>query len=67
MGFFSKRTPETKPRSLPLMSSVDVDGVLRRDYVLVDDTRAVEFERVTEGVFGVVVSLTCLLAQPLVP
>lgn len=31
------------------MSSVDVDGVLRRDYVLVDDTRAVEFERVTEG------------------
>ncbi len=28
---------------------MDVEGVLRQDYVLVDDTRAVEFNRVADG------------------
>ncbi|KAF9515058.1 hypothetical protein BS47DRAFT_1391977 [Hydnum rufescens UP504] len=34
----------------PLLTSVDVEGVLRQDYVLVDDTRAVEFNRVADEI-----------------
>ncbi|KAF8337034.1 kinase-like domain-containing protein [Cantharellus anzutake] len=33
-----------------LLTSVDVEGVLRQDYVLVDDTRAVEFNRVADEI-----------------
>lgn len=36
-------------RTSPLLRSEDVEGVLKQDYVLVDDTRAVEFNRVADG------------------
>jgi hypothetical protein len=36
------------PRSQDLEQS-DPDGILKRDYVVVDDTRAIEFNRVADG------------------
>jgi serine/threonine-protein kinase ULK/ATG1 len=34
-----------------------VEGVLKQDYVLVEDTRAVEFNRVADGTFGTVIQM----------
>lgn len=46
--------------SSPLLRSVDVEGVLKQDYVLVEDTRAVEFNRVADGTLGRALQLILL-------
>lgn len=48
------RSRKTSGKSSPLLRSVDVEGVLKQDYVLVEDTRAVEFNRVADGTFDMV-------------
>lgn len=40
---------DSRGKSSPLLRSVDVEGVLKQDYVVVDDTRAIEFNRVADG------------------
>ncbi|KAF8314498.1 kinase-like protein [Clavulina sp. PMI_390] len=36
-------------KTSPLLSSLNMESVLKQDYVVVDDTRAVEFNRVADG------------------
>lgn len=49
LGRWSPTSCYRRGSSSPLLRSVDVEGVLKQDYVLVDDTRAVEFNRVADG------------------
>lgn len=52
----SSKQPERRPLARPLVADGSIipgeseeDGALRREYVLVGDTRAVEFNRAVDG------------------